>query len=374
MVELIIVFPVINGIKYVAETIAFIFWFIYLLHDAFKRRAYYKSLLERIQQPNDRYSEEEMYVAKTDYVKIIFLFWINIIEWVSSTLVMIEFTYICVEEDAFYFCKTFTHTSMPNNSTIPEEVNFKDNFISLWATGYLKPYIFSRMLLLGNNLFLFNLIMVACLCNYLASRYARLSWIKYNKIPYIITISIIFMLIAEICSLFCFLNFFVRCVHFIVLAIVLIFGIKQSRKLRMVINWTVVDLEVSKNNPNLIVKFKQMNRRLRNLLAIFWFGCICILISIFTANIRVGVHLVLQIMSEKNHDYFCPNTKIYIPSYIQTSFSVVEDISCVLGSIVISAPYILTAFVAMPVLIYLRIRGRTGYKTHFPNPLRTALI
>ena len=140
MVELMIAFPVINGIKYVAETIAFIFWFIYLLHDVFKRRARYRSLLKRIQQSNDQYYEEEKYTANTNYVKSIFLFWINIIEWVSSTWIMIEFTYICVEEDAFYFCRTFTHAnaSVPANTTIPEEVNFKDNFLSLWATGYLN--------------------------------------------------------------------------------------------------------------------------------------------------------------------------------------------------------------------------------------------
>ena len=374
MVELIIAFPVINGIKYVAETIAFIFWFIYLLHNVFKRRTYYKSLLKRIQQSNDQYHEQKMYMANTDYVKSIFLFWINIIEWTSSTWVMIEFTYICVEEDAFYFCRTFQNTSKPANNIIPEAVNFKDNFLSLWATGYLKSYIFSRMLLIGNNLLLFSLILVACLCNYLSSRYARKSWITSNKIPYIITLTVIFMIITEISSLFCFLNFFVRCVHFIVLVIVLIFGIKQSRKLRMIINWVVVDLEVSRNNPNLLHTFKQMNRRLRNLLAIFWFGCICIFTSIFTADIRLGVHLVLQIIYEKNHDYFCANTKSYIPSYIQTIFTVVEDISCILGSILISAPYILTAFVTMLVLTCLRIRGRTGYKTHFPNPIKTTLI
>ena len=325
MVELIIAFPVINGIKYVAETIAFIFWFIYLLHNVFKRRTYYKSLLKRIQQSNDQYHEQRMYMANTDYVKSIFLFWINIIEWTSSTWVMIEFTYICVEEDAFYFCRTFQNTSKPANNIIPEAVNFKDNFLSLWATGYLKSYIFSH----------------------LSSRYARKSWITSNKIPYIIILTVIFVIITEISSLFCFLNFFVRCVHFIVLVIVLIFGIKQSRKLRMVINWVVVDLEVSRNSPNLLHTFKQMNRRLRNLLAIFWFGCICIFTSIFTADIRLGVHLVLQIIYEKNHDYFCPNTKSYIPSYIQTIFTVVEDISCVLGSILISAPYILTAFVTI---------------------------
>ena len=230
------------------------------------------------------------------------------------------------------------------------------------------------MLLLRYNVLLISLVLVACLCNYLASRYARLSWIKYNKIPYIIALTIIFMLITEISSLFCYLNFFVRCVHFIALVIVLLFGIKQSRKLRMTINWRVVDLEISKNNPNLLIAFKQMNRRLKILLAVFWSGCICILISILTADIRLGVHLVLQIISEKNHNYFCPNTKLYVPSYIQKGFTVVEDVSCVLGSIIISAPYILTAFVEMSVLTYLCIRGRTGYRTHFPNPLRTALI
>ncbi|KAI6645944.1 hypothetical protein LOD99_13201 [Oopsacas minuta] len=361
------------GLAYIVFLVAFIFWFLYLLHDVIKRRTCYKSALRSIQEYTDQYQQQVVYRAQTEYVKSIFLSSINIVEWIAITSGGAAMIYYCLKNE--FICSRKFDESVNSSNPLDHFTNVSDCFKILSITDILNSHIFSELLLTGYNFFLLSITLVGCLSNYLTARYARKSWITNSKVPYFIALAFVFMLITQISTLFCSLTLIIRCVHCVVSVVALVFAIQQSWRLRMVINWTVVDLEISQNNKRSLIKFKKMSKRLSNLFYLLWIGCFLALITVFMENIKLVIELILQFISEDNHDYsLCTLHNQYLSTSIAAIFDVFNGILSITGILLIYFPYILSGYIRMSVIIWLRIRGRTGYRTHFPNPLRKPLI
>ena len=351
------IYPITAAVIFIVSTVAFIFWFIYLLQELLSRKAIYKSALKRCNENNSLEQRETVYKANTDYVKTIFLFSINIFEWIEGLYFFVDY---------MYYIGIAYVVHLLENSPIENQVNsYVGKF--LWSTETLNTYIFKNIMFTGYNFLLLTLTSTACLCNYLTARYARKSWIKHNKIPYIITLTVVFIILTQISSLFCFIRVIVRWIHLLVLILVLAFGIHQSRKLRMVINWTIVDLEISKNNLKQLKKLKSMIFNFRIYITVYWIGCISIFVSILGANIYLTSHIVLQNIFEKQHNYnLCIDKSEYqLPSYIETFLLVVENIACLLGYFVVYVPYTVFGYYSMSVLIWRRVTGRAEYCTRY---------
>ena len=345
------------AIVFFMSTVAFIFWFIFLLQELLFRKAIYKSALKRCNEFNGIDQRGTAYVANTDFVKSIFLFLINIFEWIAGMYVFVDYMYNIGIGLVVHF---------RGSDPIENHVN---SYIGkfLWGPETLSSYIYSNIMFTGYNFLLLTLTSIACLCNYLTARYARKSWIKHNKIPYIITLTVAFIILTQILSLFCFLTLIVRWVHLLVLVLVLAFGIHQSRKLRKVINWTLVDLEISQNDRKQLNILKKMIVDFRLYITIYWIGCICIFISILGANINLTSRIVLQNNFAKHHNYnLCDNENDHhLPSYIKVCFLIVENVACQLGYVLVYVPYTLYGCYTMSVLIWRRVTGRAEYCTRY---------
>ena len=358
------IYPITAAIIFFVSTVAFIFWFIFLLKELLLRKAIYKSALKRCNEYNGTEQRETVYKANTDYNKSIFLFLINIFEWIAGMYVFVDYMYFIGISLVIHF-----------RGADPIENQVNSNIGKyLWGTEILGSYIFSNIMFTGYNFLLLTLMSTACLCNYLTARYARKSWIKHDKIPYIITLTVVFIIITQISSLFCYLTLIVRWVHMLVLVLVLVFGMHQSRKLRMVINWTVVDLAVGQNNLKQLNKLKRMIVSFRIYITIYWIGCICLFISILGANVNLTSQIVLQNIFSPNHHHYNPCTnennahndhKLKYITFIETCFSVVENIACLLGYVLVHVPYTVYGYYTMSVLIWRRVTGRSEYCTRY---------
>ena len=356
------------GVTYGLFTLAFIFWFAYLLQDVIKRRNYYKSALKEI---NDRCQQEIAYNANTEYVKSKFLFSINIVEWIAAIFASAASVYLSVKSTL-----VCNQNHSENHSMILNNLTVNSNTDCIMVSSHRDTMLsqtYSILLLLSYNLLLLGLTLVYCLCNYLTARYARKSWIKHNKIPYIITLTVVFIILTQISSLFCFLTLIVRWIHLLALILVLAFGIHQSRKLRMVINWTIVDLEISQNNLNQLNKFKRMNKRLSLFFTVLWIGCICLFILVFIINMRLTIELILQLIYQTDYS-LCNLHNVLIPKYILIPLRVFEIIFSTLGFVLFCLPYVLCGFARMSVMMWFCIRGKTGYQTHFHISLKSPLL
>ena len=364
------------GISYTLFTLAFVFWFAYLLQDVIKRRSCCRSALKEINESSDGDQQEIGYSANTEYVKSKFLFSINIIEWIAATFAAATTTLYL---SSFFFCnQQFPSNDSEIDSTILSNLTVKNASTQdcIMVSSHIDTMLSrtSFMLLPSSyNLLLLGLVIVSCLCNYLTARYARKSWIKHDKIPYIITLTVVFITITQISSLFCYLTLIVRWVHFLVLVLVLVFGMHQSRKLRMVINWTVVDLEISRTNLKQLSKFKRMNKRLSIFFAILWIGSISIFLFIFLINMRYTIELTFQLIKQTDFS-LCSLHNVKIPNYIFIPLIVFEIIFCVVGFVLFCLPYVICGFSTMSVMMWFCIRGKTGYRTHFHISLKTPLL
>ena len=366
------------GITYGLLTLAFIFWFVYLLQDVIKRRSCYRSALKEIDESNDdKYQLEVAYNANTEYVKSKFLFFINIVEWIAgmfaaATSVYLSVRSILVCNQKFPLSQPEIDSTVISNLTVNASTLRDCTVVSSYSDSILAQ-TYSILLILSYNSLLLVITLVSCLCNYLTARYARKSWIKHNKIPYIITLTVAFIILTQILSLFCFLTLIVRWVHLLVLVLVLAFGIHQSRKLRMVINWTLVDLEISQNDRKLLNKFKRMNKRLSIFFAIFWLGCVCLLLLICSINMRITLELTLQLIYQTDYS-LCNLHNVMIPTYILAPLRCFQIISSMVGFLLVYLPYLLIGFGRMSVMTWLCIKGRTGYQTHFHVHLKAPLL
>ena len=72
-------------VGYILYTVVFLFWFIYLIDAIKRKRGYYKATLRCLEREFDPHQQTLAYNAKTELVKFVFLFCLNLIEWIGFT-------------------------------------------------------------------------------------------------------------------------------------------------------------------------------------------------------------------------------------------------------------------------------------------------
>ena len=100
-----------------------------------------------------------VYNAETELVKNIFLLFMNLVEWLSFLFNIIVYWYELYQS----------------------HINCTDLKIPCFVTATemsFDSYLFSSYLFVGDNLIILGLVLIACLCEYLAARYSQVSWIK----------------------------------------------------------------------------------------------------------------------------------------------------------------------------------------------------
>ena len=71
-------------------TVVFCFWFIYLVDAMKRKRSFYKATLRCVEGESDPHEQMLAYNARTQLVKFVFLFCLNLIEWIGFTLSVIS--------------------------------------------------------------------------------------------------------------------------------------------------------------------------------------------------------------------------------------------------------------------------------------------
>ena len=97
--------------------------------------------------------------------------------------------------------------------------------------------LFTSYLFVGDNLIILGLVLIACLCEYLAARYSQVSWIKStNKIQFF-AIFVVYMAATQFISLFCSIVLIAKWFNTLLLTLSLIMAVRQYKKLNLVIKW-----------------------------------------------------------------------------------------------------------------------------------------
>ena len=210
----------------------------YLIEAIRRKWNIYRRALGCLQQGDcDLQQQILTYSSKTEFVKNVFLFFMNLVEWTGIMLacILIVPTYID-------YTQYLTHK---NQSMIilgrSIYVYFSSN---ISGTLFLESSSFPN---LHNISFVLSIILIASLCMYLAARYAQKSWIKSDKIPFMIGIFLVGEILTQIAASFCYTHVIAMWCDVLLLTASLIIAFQQYRKLIMIINWLIVDLKVCNN-------------------------------------------------------------------------------------------------------------------------------
>ena len=354
---LIVIFLALFGAFSILLTAAFCFWFVFLF-DAIRRKwKYYRNALKCLQHGEvDITQKIQVYNAETEFVKNIFLFFMNLVEWLAYILPCIRYMVNFASE---------YYEEVDKGIFVRGNTSDKEHLTQLFKYSNL-PMI-NRSSYLANVCLVLGIIIIACLCMYLAARHARKSWIKSNKIPYLIGLFLIFAIIAEIISSICYTELIGLWCSKLIITTALVIAWKQYKKLCMVINWSIVDLSISRNR-SLLKKQIQMKKRFKKVFSIIWIGLFLLLIS----EILGATLLTIEIGLSTNNDFFsslCESSQFPNPAYanvIIILFCVTLTIGIV-GGAFIFIPYIGYGLSTMCVILWRLFTGKTGYKTHYHN-------
>ena len=320
-------------------TIVTFFWCIYLI-DAIKRKsACYKSNLRCQQGQVNLRNPSLAYIAKTELVKYQFLFCINIVEWLGYTFATI---FACINGVKYYHQHKYTnHTN---------------------TTGVVLPHL----PLLDNVCLELSITLVGCLCMYLAERQAQKSWIKSNSIPYWICFFLLCSIVTQVLVTVQYTSIIGIWLDKLLIMLLLVFAWKQYRKLNMVIQWSIVDLQV-RGSKHSLAKQIRSKRNFNRAFTFFWIGVICILIS----EILFALLVTINMIAHKEHILsISHNLDLSDYGYIFWALPLLSAIGC----FVIFFPYIVYGFVTMFVMLWRLFNGKTGYRTHFRNQLTVPLV
>ena len=226
-------------------TIVFCFWFVYLLDAIRSKWKFYKNALRCLQQENfDSQQQILVYNAKTEFVKNVFLFVMNFIEWLA--LIFICVAYIIYIARVLIDCQE--GNTITNNNTNSSHYLMQMPCIITKIVAFRIPSTGRVFISLAHNCAVLSLVLIASLCMYLANRFSQCSWISSANIPYLISLSILYQVVSQIIASFCSFLIIAELFNLFLFTVSTLFALKQYRKLLMVINWTIVDLRVSANN------------------------------------------------------------------------------------------------------------------------------
>ena len=151
-----------GAVVYILYTIVFWFWFIYLVDAMKRKRGYYKTTLRCIEVESDPHLLMLAYNAKTELVKFVYLFCLNLIDWAGITNVLL----LSILQFVWDNQQELPNDHLPSGS-------------GKWYSPFRLsiPYF-------GNLCLVISAAILGSLCMYLSARYAQKSWIKSNRIPY----------------------------------------------------------------------------------------------------------------------------------------------------------------------------------------------
>ena len=350
-------------------TVVFFFWFVYFL-DAIQRKwKFYKSELKCLQRENfDIQQQTLVYNAKTEFVKNIFLFTLNLVEWLA--FIFARFGYVV------YFTHQFYEDEINNNQSLP--LNEHSSFVVLnITTGNITiQYSVYSFLYLTNVFFVLSLILVASLCMFLAARIARKSWIKSNRIPHLIAFFLVCLIINQTLVSFCSSQIISNWFTTLLVTASFFIAIKQYKQLRMVIGWTIVDLFVYRKKGTM-EKQIQMKRKFTRLFTIVCTGILILILSEFLSTIVHTLFLILRKKDTTGIDIsLCKKSTFKLP-VVKDIFTVLFYIKFaieLLGNLFIFIPYVVHGLSTMYAVMWRLYKGKTGYKTHFHIELRAPFI
>ena len=324
-------------------TIVTFFWCIYLI-DAIKRKsACYKSNLRCQQGQVNLRNPSLAYIAKTDLVKYQFLFCINIVEWLGYTLATI---FAFINSVKYYLHQKYTnHTN---------------------TTDVALPLL--HLPLFGNVCLELSLTLVGCLCMYLAERQAQKSWIKSNSITFWICFFLLYSIVTQVLVTVRYTSIIGIWLDKLLIMLLLVFAWKQYRKFNMVIQWSIVDLQVRGSKCSLAKQIRS-KRNFNRGFTFIWIGVICILISEILRGLLVTINMIAHKEHGDNLSIF-HNSDFGDHSYTFQALLLFSTMGC----FVIFFPYIVYGFVTMFVMLWLLFNGKTGYQTHFRNQLTVHLL
>ena len=343
----------------------FSFWFFYLLKAILQKWKIYRSALRRIEH-GDCDSQEKIvvYNAETELVKNIFLFFMNIVEWLA-------FFY----NAAIYLYEVYQshiYCSIESNRNNSEQIYDHMHIPCFLTTTEMRynSYLFSSFLFVGDNLIVLSLVLIACLCEYLAARNSQVSWIKSrNKITFF-TIFVVYLTVIQIISLFCSIVIIAKWFNTLLLTISLILAVRQYNKLNLVIKWTILDLEISNVNKRLLKKFIAQKKAFNFVFRFIWVGTLVMLGIEYFRNIVMVAKIVLNSSNSLNFDIsLCYNqysTNTIISDLLTISL-VVDNIFSTAGFVIYFVPYIGIGITTMYIKIWRFAKGIPRYRTHFKN-------
>ena len=338
-------------IVYFLYTIVFCFWFIYLVDGMKRKRRFYKTTLRCVQGDSDPHQQILAHNARTELVKFVSLFCLNLVDWIGFTSVMLKF---CIDFIQQYREELHTNHSLPTFSS-------KESKLQI-------PYF--------DNLFaVITLVSIGSLCMYLSARYTQIRWINSKNLPYcvcfflfssIITQSLLFICDTHIIGLWC---------DKILVTLSVIFAWRQYRKLNMVFQWSIVDLRVS-GNIVLLEKHVRMKRRFNRLFTVFWIGVTCLLLSNFISIMSQTAQFILRMYYRTFSVGILCGTSIHshLDSFAFAVLYSMQTLVGVIGYLFSFVPYIGYGLCTMYVVLWMLVKGKTAHRTHFPVQSTTPLI
>ena len=349
-------------------TFVFCFWFVYLLDTIRRKWKFYKNELRCLQQGTNGIQQQTLaYNAKTELVKNIMLFFLNLIEWIAFIIARMGYM-IYFAEEFFHHSQSLNLNADPFPTTI-NNTNDKKNRI----------FVFYSIYYLANIFFVLSLVLMACLCMYLAARIARKSWIKSNRIPHLISFFLICCIVNQILASFCCSHIFANWFTTLLIIASFYIALKQYRKLQMVIGWSIVDLFVCRKR-NSMAKLAKTKIRFRRFFTLL---CIGILLLSFNQLITAAGQTYVLIFRMKNSSLYtcrlslCVNSHFSTPAIALTFKKILiygKFAVGLVGASFIFIPYILYGLYTMSIMLWRLYKGKTGYKTHFHNHMYAPLV
>ena len=364
MVQLwLLVYLTVLGLLCLLTTVVFCFWSLYLLQTVIHKWNIYKKALKYLKEASDDYHQQiSAYNAETELVKNVFLFCINLTEWLA--VIIVSAAYIWNSADIQAQC--------PNRMNSTEYKSGDSSFILCLLDYYkMQPntLIFRS---LAKNLFVFSLVLVSSLCTYLAGRYTQISWIRSNSIPHRIGIFVLYLVVIQFLAIFDSTEIvvFVRWSNTFLFTLAFIITLKEYRRLCMVINWTIVDLKVRRNKPRLVARHIRIKRMSNRIFTFIMIGVFTILCSEYIEDTLITLTLIAQYDFSVSSIGFLQQDSFVISNITHRISDMYPIGYCtsVLGIIIMSFPYNGYGLLTMYTIAWRLYKGKSGYQTHFPNP------
>ena len=358
------------GVVSLLTTCVFCFWFVYLFTLTRSKLKFYRNELTSLKQENNDFQQQIIvYNAKTQLVMNVFMFFINLVEWLAFIFGRVAFI--------IYFIRQYQHDAsekIQSQNTTQLQLSVL-LLLNKNKNRFLLPLPYN-LLFLASNFLVLGLVLVGCLCMYLAARYAMKSWIRSASIPYLICFFLLCVVVNQVSVLFCLTSIIANWSSIVVLTVALVFALKQYRKLSMVISWTIVDLKISQNTP-LLMKQIKMKRVFIRVFRGIWIGTFLLL---FSEYLGVILHTSLIVLHNIHSSSFqlslCETSHLSLNIIHEFCFALFfsQFILGVLGAAFIFIPYLGYGFSTMLISLWRQCYGKSTYKTHYHDPLNSPLI